>query len=193
MRPPVVRLALVQGKRPAIPRVNQFSPGPCATRLLTARHDQTSSRPRNEIPGDLSSRRGHASQLSISDPSHHVTEAIGTLYGDEDDSGSEAGRPLRFIGGYSYSEQLQRSLPLSEPPEHQEPRQYSDEASRQPSVLDSPGSPTEHGSPKKAHTIFIPPPRSGVVALKSRVPSRLAPRPCPCATSRQIRLARNFP
>ena len=45
---------------------------------------QTSSRPR-DVGGSFASRRGHAAQLSISDPSHHVTEAIGTLYGDDDE------------------------------------------------------------------------------------------------------------
>ncbi|TWU75022.1 hypothetical protein ED733_006216 [Metarhizium rileyi] len=69
----------------------------------------TSSRPRDEVAGSFGSRRGHGSQLSISDPSHHVTEAIGTLYGEEDDSGSETGgRPLSFIDGSSYHEQIQR-------------------------------------------------------------------------------------
>ncbi|KHN99019.1 Sporulation protein Zds1 [Metarhizium album ARSEF 1941] len=73
----------------------------------------TSSRPRDEAAGSFSSRRGHASQLSISDPSHHVTEAIGTLYGDEDDSGSEnGGRPLSFIDGSSYREQIHRPAHL---------------------------------------------------------------------------------
>ncbi|XP_044716103.1 telomere silencing protein Zds1 [Hirsutella rhossiliensis] len=122
----------------------------------------TSSRPRNEIPGGFSSRRGHASQLSISDPSHHVTEAIGTLYGDEDDSGSEGGRPLSFVGGSSYSEQLQRSSSsLPEPHEQEESRQHTGEASRRCSVpdqpLDSPTSPPEHGSLKKSHTTLVPP------------------------------------
>ncbi|KAK3333369.1 hypothetical protein B0T19DRAFT_124161 [Cercophora scortea] len=59
----------------------------------------TSSRPRGDVarPGNFASRRGHGSQLSISDPSHHVTEAIGTMYGEDDDSGAEDGRPLSFI------------------------------------------------------------------------------------------------
>ncbi|KPM35060.1 hypothetical protein AK830_g11509 [Neonectria ditissima] len=69
----------------------------------------TSSRPR-DVGSSFASRRGHASQLSISDPSHHVTEAIGTLYGDEDDSGSEGGRPLSFIGGSPYQEHLPRPV-----------------------------------------------------------------------------------
>ncbi|RSL97279.1 hypothetical protein CEP52_011011 [Fusarium oligoseptatum] len=75
----------------------------------------TSSRPRGDVGDSFARRRGH---LSISDPSHHVTEAIGTLYGDEDDSGSEGGRPLSdgrplsFIGGPSpYQEQLPRPPP----------------------------------------------------------------------------------
>ncbi|KAJ3465207.1 hypothetical protein MRS44_005865 [Fusarium solani] len=76
---------------------------------------QTSSRPRGDVGDSFARRRGH---LSISDPSHHVTEAIGTLYGDEDDSGSEGGRPLSdgrplsFVGGPSpYQEQLPRPPP----------------------------------------------------------------------------------
>ncbi|KAM0275129.1 hypothetical protein ACHAQH_007533 [Verticillium albo-atrum] len=56
----------------------------------------TSSRPRGDVGGSFASRRGHASQLSISDPSHHVTEAIGTLYGDEDDYSNDH-RPMSFI------------------------------------------------------------------------------------------------
>ncbi|RFN48524.1 hypothetical protein FIE12Z_7232 [Fusarium flagelliforme] len=78
----------------------------------------TSSRPRGDVGGSFASRRGHSNQLSISDPSHHVTEAIGTLYGDEDDDGSESGRPmsinrpLSFIGGPTpYQESLPRPPP----------------------------------------------------------------------------------
>lgn len=67
---------------------------------------QTSSRPR-DVGGSFASRRGHANTLSISDPSHHVTEAIGTLYGsDDNDSDSDTrenrkSRPLSFL---SYGE-----------------------------------------------------------------------------------------
>ncbi|TDZ33972.1 Protein zds1 [Colletotrichum spinosum] len=63
----------------------------------------TSSRPRADVGGSFASRRGHAPQLSISDPSHHVTETIGTLYGDEEDY---EGRPISFMG-QSYSDQVQ--------------------------------------------------------------------------------------
>jgi hypothetical protein len=44
-------------------------------------------------------RRGHAPQISISDESHHVTEAIGDLYGGDSDTDSNRRslRPLSFI------------------------------------------------------------------------------------------------
>ncbi|KAI1525894.1 Zds-C domain containing protein, partial [Pyrenophora tritici-repentis] len=44
-------------------------------------------------------RRGHAPQISISDESHHVTEAIGDLYGGDSDTESNRRslRPLSFI------------------------------------------------------------------------------------------------
>jgi hypothetical protein len=56
---------------------------------------QTSSRPR-ELGGSFSSRRAHGAQLSISDTNHHVTEAIGDMYGD-DDYGIHDSRPLSFV------------------------------------------------------------------------------------------------
>ncbi|KAK7708069.1 hypothetical protein SLS64_006891 [Diaporthe eres] len=61
----------------------------------------TSSRPR-EVGASFAARRGHANTLSISDPSHHVTEAIGTLYGSDDESDVETrdhrkSRPLSFL------------------------------------------------------------------------------------------------
>ncbi|KAK5987729.1 Protein zds1 [Cladobotryum mycophilum] len=68
---------------------------------------QTSSRPHGEVAASFTGRRGHTSQLSISDPSHHVTEAIGTLYGEDDDSGSDGSRPLSFVTGLPYQEQIQ--------------------------------------------------------------------------------------
>lgn len=68
----------------------------------------TSPRLGGQVGGSFANRRGHASQLSISDPSHHVTEAIGTLYGDEDESplADNMNRPLSFIGGSPFSEQI---------------------------------------------------------------------------------------
>ncbi|KAM7199665.1 hypothetical protein V8F33_004317 [Rhypophila sp. PSN 637] len=70
----------------------------------------TSSRPR-DVGNSFSSRRGHGSQLSISDPSHHVTEAIGTMYGDDDDSGAEDSRPLSFIASSYGGEEIGGALP----------------------------------------------------------------------------------
>lgn len=79
----------------------------CDRRLTFYSTLQTSTRPR-DVGGSFASRRGHGSQLSISDPSHHVTEAIGTMYGDDDDSGVEDARPLSFIA--SKHEQLEKTL-----------------------------------------------------------------------------------
>ncbi|KAF1829400.1 hypothetical protein BDW02DRAFT_651372 [Decorospora gaudefroyi] len=49
-----------------------------------------------------SPRRGHVPQISISDDNHHVTEAIGDMYGRDSDTESSAGnrhssRPLSFV------------------------------------------------------------------------------------------------
>ncbi|KAG8423454.1 hypothetical protein J3458_000350 [Metarhizium acridum] len=130
----------------------------------------TSSRPRDEAAGNFSSRRGHASQLSISDPSHHVTEAIGTLYGDEDDSGSETGgRPLSFIDGSSYHEQIQRPAHLDSQhhaharSRHQQQMEYDSRKPLTRSMSDEPyatqSSYEEHGeSLKKSQTLNIPSP-----------------------------------
>ncbi|KAK3394925.1 hypothetical protein B0H63DRAFT_62373 [Podospora didyma] len=78
----------------------------------------TSSRPRGNVGSSFASRRGHASQLSISDPSHHVTEAIGTMYGDDDDSGAEDNRPLSFVTpkyGSGSENMMQKSQTPGEP------------------------------------------------------------------------------
>ncbi|KAL2855211.1 hypothetical protein BJX68DRAFT_231738 [Aspergillus pseudodeflectus] len=48
-----------------------------------------------EAGGGYSTRRGHVPQLSISDPSHHVTEAIGHMY--EDDYDKRDSRRLSYI------------------------------------------------------------------------------------------------
>ncbi|KAL4882087.1 hypothetical protein BJY04DRAFT_187988 [Aspergillus karnatakaensis] len=48
-----------------------------------------------EAGGGYSTRRGHVPQLSISDPSHHVTEAIGHMY--EDDYDKRESRRLSYI------------------------------------------------------------------------------------------------
>lgn len=51
------------------------------------------------------SRRGHAPQLSISDDTHHVTEAIGNMYDDDDylpsSHARRTSRPLSFISSPS--------------------------------------------------------------------------------------------
>ncbi|KAG5981978.1 hypothetical protein E4U55_002440 [Claviceps digitariae] len=126
--------------------------------LGAKRRPTTSSRPRDEAAETYTGRRGHASQLSISDPSHHVTEAIGTLYGDEYDSGSESGggRPLSFVDGSPYHE------PVHRPSQSQ----ISDCDARRPllrSLSDEPFSSHQSyedhaASLKKSHTLHIPSP-----------------------------------
>ncbi|KAF2250148.1 hypothetical protein BU26DRAFT_518592 [Trematosphaeria pertusa] len=51
-----------------------------------------------ELERVYQSRRGHAPQISISDDNHHVTEAIGDMYGHDDDyTAKRSSRPLSFI------------------------------------------------------------------------------------------------
>ncbi|RYP64089.1 hypothetical protein DL771_008948 [Monosporascus sp. 5C6A] len=85
----------------------------------------TSNRPR-DVGGSFASRRNHANQLSISDTSHHITETIGTLYGDDDDyPNNDSSRPLSFIassgaGGEQISDYGRSQDPSS--PEERRPR-----------------------------------------------------------------------
>ncbi|KAL7811553.1 hypothetical protein V8C44DRAFT_330850 [Trichoderma aethiopicum] len=69
----------------------------------------TSSRLHGDVAGTLSTRRGHSSQLSISDPSHHVTETIGNLYDEDEDLNSEASRPLSFVTDPAYEDQVSQT------------------------------------------------------------------------------------
>ncbi|KAI8635638.1 hypothetical protein F5Y19DRAFT_17555 [Xylariaceae sp. FL1651] len=75
----------------------------------------TSRRPHDVGGNSFASRRGHANQLSISDTSHHITETIGTMYGDDDDYQNNELRPLSFIASPRGGEQLpeHRGLELS--------------------------------------------------------------------------------
>ncbi|KAL7622303.1 hypothetical protein AAE478_007807 [Parahypoxylon ruwenzoriense] len=60
-----------------------------------------------DVGGSFASRRGHANQLSISDPTHHITETIGTMYGDDDDyQNNNDSRPLSFIAAPRGGEQI---------------------------------------------------------------------------------------
>lgn len=80
-----------------------------------------------------------------------MTEAIGTLYGDEDDSGSDSGRPLSFVGGPSYQDQIYRQPFRHEHPDSDPRRQLIRSQSDQ-----TPGPSTssvEMGSFKKSQTL----------------------------------------
>ncbi|KAL5413790.1 hypothetical protein PMIN03_001383 [Paraphaeosphaeria minitans] len=59
---------------------------------------QDSERRARELERVYQQRRGHAPQISISDDNHHVTEAIGDMYGHDDDFPMRRNsRPLSFI------------------------------------------------------------------------------------------------
>ncbi|ROT36510.1 hypothetical protein SODALDRAFT_220862 [Sodiomyces alkalinus F11] len=116
----------------------------------------TSSQPRGDVGGSFASRRGHGSQLSISDPSHHVTEAIGTLYGDEDDYSNDQ-RPLSFMPN-SQPEQMHRHNP-ADSPNNEDPRdsrrallRSNSDQSGIPSTTNGGGSSPQL---KKAHTMPV--------------------------------------
>ncbi|BCR92673.1 putative telomere silencing protein Zds1 [Aspergillus chevalieri] len=57
---------------------------------------QDSSTSAAEAGGGYATRRGHGPHLSISDPSHHVTEAIGHMY-DDDEYDKRDSRRLSYI------------------------------------------------------------------------------------------------
>lgn len=111
---------------------------------------QTSSRPR-DVGASFASRRGHANTLSISDPSHHVTEAIGTLYGsDDNDSDSDTrenrkSRPLSFL---SYGEDelpgMSRGTDETNDPRRALQRSHTDQSHLMPSDASS-GGPNKPG------------------------------------------------
>ncbi|KAB5542939.1 hypothetical protein GE09DRAFT_232228 [Coniochaeta sp. 2T2.1] len=142
---------------------------------------QTSSRPR-DVGASFASRRGHAAQLSISDPSHHVTETIGTLYGDDDDGYSDSeGRPVSVAAAQpAYDEQKQQQQqsqqrrtgdkpyqqhhrharkPPPEPPEDPRKHLVRSTSDKSPMTLSTTGN-HDHGELKKSHT------------LPSRIPSQ---------------------
>ena len=52
-----------------------------------------------ELERKYQMRRGHVPHISISDDNHHVTEAIGDLYGGDSDTDSpkRSSRPLSFL------------------------------------------------------------------------------------------------
>ncbi|ROW03123.1 hypothetical protein VMCG_05681 [Cytospora schulzeri] len=109
----------------------------------------TSSRLR-EPSASFAQRRGH---LSISDPNHHVTEAIGTLYGSDDDFSDDErdnrkSRPLSFV---SYGDEALHSRP-NDPEDPEDPRRALQRSTSESSPL-----PSNDGSPaadvRKSHLV----------------------------------------
>ena len=76
---------------------------------------QTSSRNYGLGGRHAADRRGHVPQLSISDDNHHVTEAIGDMYGDHQ-YGRRDSRPLSFVPASSANpEERPRQVPRAAP------------------------------------------------------------------------------
>lgn len=105
-----------------------------------------------DVGSSFANRRGHASQLSISDPSHHVTEAIGTMYGDDEDSGAEDNRPLSFIASKSSSEQLGKAPRPDDPADDR--LRLVRTTSDQTSTVTAPSNASPNGNPlRKTQTV----------------------------------------
>ncbi|GME44174.1 telomere silencing protein zds1 protein [Neofusicoccum parvum] len=64
--------------------------------MLTASARPQSDERARELERLYQARRGHAPSISISDDSHHITEAIGDMYGENEFSRRDS-RPLSFI------------------------------------------------------------------------------------------------
>ncbi|EAT79381.2 hypothetical protein SNOG_13054 [Parastagonospora nodorum SN15] len=67
--------------------------------LTTSPHSPQANDRARELERVYQMRRGHVPQISISDDNHHVTEAIGDLYGGDSDTepSRRNSRPLSFI------------------------------------------------------------------------------------------------
>ncbi|KAI1826694.1 hypothetical protein F4861DRAFT_41607 [Xylaria intraflava] len=108
----------------------------------------TSRRPRDLDGGSFSGRRRHANQPSLSDTGHHITETIGTMYGDDGDYQNES-RPSSYIAAPRGGEQL---------PERLDPDLSPDEEHGLRLVLSTPGetSPPDGKSSSNPQTLSIP-------------------------------------
>ncbi|GAB7365301.1 hypothetical protein MBLNU230_g6382t1 [Neophaeotheca triangularis] len=130
-------------------------------------HLQPSAR-QKELERAWNARKGHVPQISISDDSHHVTEAIGSYYGDSNSEDSRHNdRPLSFISSPKGGESIQTSASRDKrqgsyfdnrrasPPRRtgsgervpQHSRSPGERASQQPRSPGSPGSPGSPTSP----------------------------------------------
>ncbi|ORY61295.1 uncharacterized protein BCR38DRAFT_348478 [Pseudomassariella vexata] len=118
---------------------------------------QTSSRPR-DVGGSFASRRGHASQLSISDSSHHITETIGTLYGDDDDYANNDARPLSWISNAYGGEQVPKQQ--DEPPSPEDQRLRLVRSRSDKSEVSAASAPSANGTSKKSQVGRKPSQRS---------------------------------
>ncbi|KAF2729439.1 hypothetical protein EJ04DRAFT_67356 [Polyplosphaeria fusca] len=100
-----------------------------------------------ELEQKFQARRGHAPQISISDDNHHVTEAIGDMYGDDQySSARRESRPLSFISsplGDTIQAPLSPFDPFSNAPPPKSPlRATTSSNDRPPSPTSTNGTPS---------------------------------------------------
>lgn len=125
---------------------------------------QASPRPR-ELGGSFKSRSRHGAKLSISDTNHHVTEAIGDMYGDDDDWKRES-RPLSFVAS-----------PVNQSPESDEAyftnSSWTQSAPGQRNTAPGPQLQVNGGPVGKSHTLptELPSHRNGVMDATPPSPS----------------------
>ncbi|ESZ95088.1 hypothetical protein SBOR_4543 [Sclerotinia borealis F-4128] len=106
---------------------------------------KTSARPR-ELGGSFVPRRGHDARISINDPNHHVTEAIGDMYGDDDYSKHDS-RPLSFMPSSSNESAEETTNSYHDSNNSIRPRPSlltngNHKAHTSPAIMQSPRSPT---------------------------------------------------
>ena len=113
------------------------------------------------------SKRGHAPQISISDVNHHVTEAIGGMYGSDDEEYSSPSklkdpRPLSFMGSpkeaYESSSNSYFDTKRSSPPRTPLGRTISNERMLPNNTQMSPKTLARTGSPGAENGPLSPPP-----------------------------------
>lgn len=102
-------------------------------------NSQTSPR-FHDVGGSFADRRGHAHNLS-SDSTHHITETIGGLYGDDDDDYSNPNnqRPMSFIASPRGGERIPSQLSINEESNLRIGRSYSDTTAEFESLRGSSG------------------------------------------------------
>ncbi|KAF2396967.1 hypothetical protein EJ06DRAFT_533684 [Trichodelitschia bisporula] len=126
---------------------------------------QASQRAR-ELERVYQARRGHAPKISISDDNHHVTEAIGDMYGSDEFTSNRNSRPLSFLPsplGDTF-DTVEKSAAYYEPTTRSSPLASS--SSSRSNFLEAPSS-ERRPPPSERITTAITPPKPGIARSES--------------------------